>query len=725
MFKNSYFIKPRGVFNREFSDTNPSPVFYKSFNLEAIPTEASLYVCALGIGYAYINGNRVSEDLFTPPPSDYETRLWYTSYDVKHLLRKGENLILIHCGNGFLNEDMKNGWSSTEAPWRDFPKVIAELCADGEPIAVTDDSWSCAPSPYVMNRYRMGVTYDARIPAPSSYTADSDNDSLAVRDGRAPRGAFTLYNGEPIREWQTVKHVNVTRTGPSTRVYDFGITISGYARILVRGNSGDVITLRYSENMREDGSLYTEREDTCFLEGEFAKERYICNGTHAEWSTLFSYYGFRYIEVHCENESALESIEAVFVTQTLRSRASFESSDPFLNKLYECGIRATRSNMFYLPTDCPTREKYGWMNDAQSSSEQILTNFHAESMFSWWNVNICDAFKDEKGLPGIVPTHGWGYDWGNGPVSDGSLFEHVYRVYLHSGNADGLMHNLPYFRRYLAFLKGKEDMNGCVEFGLNDWANPYHKVYNTPLALINAIYRVKFNKIAALAARLAGEDEAEFIDEEARQRALIKKYWMLPDGRCAFNEQTALSMLIYHGIYEDLAPLKEQLKSCVEAYDYHHTCGMVGLRHLYMALNICGLQEYAMRIVTAHGFPSYREWIDRGATTLWETWTCTLSKNHHMYSDVLSWLMKTVVGISPDDRVATFETITVKPYFFADLEYAKGHYDSPRGRVSVEWRRTDEGISLDITAPCDGYVRYGGELIGSGKTTYIIPRKEI
>ena len=227
MFKNSYFIKPRGVFNREFSDTNPSPVFYKSFNLEAIPTEARLYVCALGIGYAYINGNRVSEDLFAPPPSDYETRLWYTSYDVKHLLRKGENLILIHCGNGFLNEDMKNGWSSTEAPWRDFPKVIAELRADGEPIAVTDDSWACAPSPYVMNRYRMGVTYDARIPAPSSYTVDSDNESRAVRDGRAPRGAFTLYNGEPIREWQTVKHVNVTRTGPSTRVYDFGITISG------------------------------------------------------------------------------------------------------------------------------------------------------------------------------------------------------------------------------------------------------------------------------------------------------------------------------------------------------------------------------------------------------------------------------------------------------------------------------------------------------------------
>ena len=678
-----------------------------------------LHVCSLGIGYAYVNGKRVSEDLFTPPPSDYESRLWYMSYDVSPLLKEGKNTVCVHCGNGFLNEDMKNAWGSTEAAWRDFPKVIAELYADGEFLIGTDESWLCTlSSPYRMNRYRMGVTYDSRIPSPEAYPSVAVDASYAVRDDRAPKGVFTPYTAEPIREFETVRPIKVTTTRNLTRVYDFGITMSGYARLKVRGNSGDVIKLRYSENMRDDGSLYTERENTCFLEGEFATERYICNGEMAEWSTLFSYYGFRYIEVHCENESALEDIEAVFVTQALEQRSSFECSDPFLNKLYECGIRATRSNMFYLPTDCPTREKYGWMNDAQSSSEQILTSFRAESMFTYWNTNICDALSDEKGLPGIVPTHGWGYDWGNGPVSDGSLFEHAYRIYLHSGRADALIYNLPYFKRYFAFLKKKEDFNGCIQFGLNDWANPYHKVYNTPLSMINAIYRVKFSRIAALAARLAGESEKEFTDEEARQRAMIKKYWMLPDGRCAFNEQTALAMLIYHGIYDDLEPLKQQLKSCVEAYNFHHNCGMVGLRHLYMALNICGLEDYAMRIVKAEGFPSYREWIDRGATTLFENWNCTLSKNHHMYSDVLSWLIKTVVGISPDDRDASFETLTVKPYVFADLTYAKGHYDSPRGRVSVEWRKTDDGVMLEITAPCDGYVRYKGTLLKCGKTIF-------
>ena len=91
-----------------------------------------------------------------------------------------------------------------------------------------------------------------------------------------------------------------------------------------------------------------------------------------------------------------------------------------------------------------------------------------------------------------------------------------------------------------------------------------------------------------------------------------------------------------------------------------------------------------------------------------------------MYSDVLSWMMKTVIGISPDDQLASFESITVCPYIFADLDYAKGHYDSPRGRVAVEWHRTDSGVMLEISAPCDGYVCYNGTLLTGGKHEFVI-----
>ena len=718
VFEKARFIKPRGEFKWEFCEENSSSVFYKTFHITVLPNSAVLRICALGIGYAYINGKRVSEDLFAAPPSDYEKRLWYMQYDVTSLLQKGENSISVLCGNGFFSEDMKNGWSSNEAAWRDHPKMIAEIECNGKLFLSTDETWKGSlKSPYLMNRYRQGVFYDARIPAPNEPAFDASAYENAIIDERAPRGVFTRYESEPIRELQIIEPVATHQLDEQTQILDFGVNISGYVRLFVEGNAGDTVRIRYGETLTGDGNLYEESvmQEVYFPEGEFATERLVCNGKPFEWSTLFSYYGFRYVELKCENLSAVKNVKAVFVAQNLALRSSFECSDTFLNKLFACGVQSTRCNLFYEPTDCPTREKYGWMNDAQSSSEQILTNFHAEKMLLQWNVNICDAFLDDKGLPGIVPTHGWGYTIGNGPVSDGSLFEQVYRVYLHSGNKDGLIHNLPYFRRYFAFLKTREDENGFVGHGLFDWANPT-QTCTTPKEFINAVYRIKFNRIAALAARLAGESDEEFVAEEQRQIALVKNQWLLPDGRCAVNEQTAVALLIYYGLYEELEPLKKQLMECVEERDFHHNCGIVGLRHLYLVLNSLGLQEYAMRIVTASGFPSYREWIDQGATTLWEFWDGKLSRNHHMFSDLTSWLIKTVGGISPDDQAATFDSITIKPYFFHSLDYAKAHYDSPKGRVGVDWRKVGQKICLKIDAPCDGYVGYEGKTLQKGVT---------
>ena len=726
MLSNSQFIKPQAPFHKAFNKTNPSSMFCKYFHLDKLPKSATLCICALGIGYAYINGKRVSEDLFAAPPSDYEKRLWYMRYDVGAFLKEGENVIAVLCGNGFFNEDMQNAWGSTDASWRDYPKMIATLSIDGEPYLHTDGTWHCSThTPYLMNRYRQGVVYDARIPAPDSSFFDGRTWDFAAVDERAPKGVFTPYEGEPIRALKIIPPIAVDKRNKKKLMVDFGVNMSGFVRLFTDGKAGTKITIRYGETLTEDGEIYAEENmrTSYFPQGEFATEHFICNGAPFVWNTLLSYYGFRYAEISCEDLSALEKVEAVFVAQDISPRSHFECSDPFLNKLFACGIQATKSNMFYMPTDCPTREKYGWMNDAQSSAEQILTNFHAEKMLLQWNVNICDALDDEKGLPGIVPTHGWGYQWGNGPVSDGSLFEQVYRVYLHSGNPEGLVYNLPYFKRYFAFLKTREDEEGLLHFGLYDWANPNENICSTPLELINAIYRVKFNRIAGLAARLAKQSDEEFLAEEKRQISIIKKHWFLPKGGCHVREQAAISMLIYHGIYDDLAPLKEQLKACVEEKNYHHNCGMVGLRHLYMALNICGLQEYAMKIVTAKGYPSYREWLDRGATTLWEMWDCGMSRNHHMYSDVLSWMMKTVAGISPDDTAPSFEKIQINPYFFRALDYATAYYDSPKGRVGVAWKRTQKEIILEINAPCDGYVYYQNEAISKGKTQFSVITK--
>ena len=210
MLNNAYFIKPTEVFHREFAATNPSVIYHKAFTQDTLPKTAELIICALGIGYAYVNGKRVSEDLFPSPPSDYEKRLWCMRYDITHLLCEGENTISVMCGNGFLNEDMQNGWSSTDATWRDFPKLLCEIVADGETTVSSDDTWTYTlTTPYTMNRYRMGVDYDSRIPAPDSESFSADGWKRAVRDDRAPAGVPTVYTAEPIREREIIEPVSV------------------------------------------------------------------------------------------------------------------------------------------------------------------------------------------------------------------------------------------------------------------------------------------------------------------------------------------------------------------------------------------------------------------------------------------------------------------------------------------------------------------------------------
>ena len=729
VFSKSSFIKTKSPFDNERLNepTNIAPMYAKELYIDKLPWRATLNYCALGTGYVYINGIAVSDDLFPCPPSDYKSSLWYVSYDVTHLLREGKNLVVALCGNGFLNEDFFNVWDShTLAEYRDNPKLILELDLDGDIALVSDDTWRYTDnSPYTLNRFRIASSYDARITPPDSPKLDISGWDTVMLDDRAPTGVFRRVECEPIREHEIIEPVSTERLDDGKYLFDFGINSSGYVRIRTKQRSGDEIVIRYSEELPFECDNYLNMSSVFYKDSDIFRDTLITSGEEIEWSTKLAYHGFRYAEISGLDIDSLVSVQAVFVHQSVKRRSSFECSNETLNRLFDMGIRATWSNMFYMPTDCPTREKYGWMNDAQSSSEQFLTNFHAESMLKRWNVDIRDSFTEEYGFPSIVPTHGWGYiqkggrKHYNGPVSDGSAFEQAHRIYLHSGDKEPLVGNLPVFRKYFKFLSGKMNDDGFVNFGLHDWANPHDNKEVTPTSLVNGFLYIKFSRIAALAARLAGEDPAEFEREEARTVDCLYKTYINPDGTCKVDVQTAVAMCIYFGV-GDFSALKRQLMRLVEENNFHHDCGMVGLRYLYIALNRCSLQEYAYKIITAKGFPSYSDWIDIDATTLCEYWNNRGSKNHQMYSDFMSWMMKTIIGICPDENLPSYEALSVDPYFFRDLDYAKGHYDAPFGRVSVEWRRDGTGVSLTVTAPSDNTVIYNGKPLKKGENIFFV-----
>lgn len=718
IFDRVNFIKANRVFNP--LEPGFAPMFRRKFTIDEPVENAVVHVCGLGYAYYWLNGQPVTEDLFIAPVSDYRKTLWYTSYDVTDKLLCGENLFAVQCGNGWYNENLKSSWNHNIAPWRDNPKFILSLEVNGKTVLTTDPGWKCTDqSAIVYNQLRCGEHFDARL-YDANWILPAFDDSAwqnAVSDTTPPSGTFRPCPCEPIRLDRVYPAIAMHQMDEDRYIFDFGQNMSGFVRLTVDQTAGDEIVIRYAEELQENGEPEFNNMGHHYPASPFQTDRLICPDGKFTWSPKFVYHGFRYAEVTGIKNPTLASAAGLFVHQAVDTRSSFVSSDPFLNDLFRIGQMATWSNLFYMPTDCPTREKLGWCNDAQSSCEQMLTNFTTERLFAKWLQDVYDAMLPDGALPGIIPSSGWGYGWGNGPVSDGILFEIPYRLYLHTGETKYLIESLPYFDRYLAYLETRADENGDIHFGLDDWAHPNRpeKVGPEP---INSALRIKFLKIACLAAQFAGHDEEKYAAMLEAQIASHREKYVNADGTSKVDKQTAVALLIVYDICPDMAPLKAQLARLIEEKDFHHDCGMLGLPHLWEALNKCGMEDYAYRILTAPGFPGYRLWLEDGATTLYEMWSTTDSQNHHMYSCFMAWMMNSLIGIRRTSPA--YDTVTIAPYIPDDMDFAAGHIDTPHGRISVDWKKETDGVHLTVAVPDGITAQFRDQVLTGGTYSFTV-----
>ncbi len=725
-FQKAVFIKSDAPFVRTYEKTCPAPLFRKRFSVGAFH-KAQIAVCALGYGEFYLNGKRITEDKLIAPVSDYTKTVWYTVYDVTGLLQQGENVFAAVLGNGWYNEPFKTSWDYEKAPWRDQPKLLMELLADGTPVVWTGEGWlSLRESAIIYNHLRSGEHFDARLHL-KGWNGLSFDDSLwgkAIIDDAPPSGTLRQCFCPPIREMEIVPTKRVIRAPGGKWVFDIGRNISGYVRLSVCEKAGTEIVIRYSEELNEDGTLNLNRMFSHYKESDFMTDRFISDGTKWVWSPRFTYHGFRYVEISgLSGVPSPDTVAGVFLHQAAKPLSGFICSDERLTELFAIGQTATLSNLMYMPTDCPTREKLGWANDAQASCEQMLLNFDTAEFFGKWLQDIHDAMRDDGAMPGIIPTSGWGYEWGNGPVSDGILFEVPFRLYHFTGDKTPLTKSLPFFRRYFAYLETRREADGHIHFGLDDWAPPTpNGKSKTPASIINAILRIKFLRIASLAARLEGTAPCEFDTELALSVKTFQKDFINADGTVNVPTMTAAAMVIHHSLYTDFEAVKNQLLGYMQEYGYHHDCGMVGLPCLYPALNAIGREDLALRVLTAEGYPGFIHWLDQGATTLWETWQCRDSHNHHMYSSFMAWLIKTPGGIEIDHAGEDSMRVTIRPSFVNGLDWVRAHRCINEGKIEVSWMREGEHVRVNVYTPKRAAIVLNGSerMIDEGAHEFVV-----
>ncbi|MGC8669141.1 MAG: glycoside hydrolase family 78 protein [Chthonomonadales bacterium] len=723
---------------RPWPQKAPSPIFRKEFVVHKPVRRALLAICGLGYFEAHINGRKVGDHVLDPAFTAYDHRCLYVVLDATHLLRPGRNAIGVMLGNGFYNQAARDAWDFQKAPWRGAPRLLAQLhiqYRDGSASdVVTDDTWHASSGPIVRDGTRNGELYDARLEKPG-WDLPGYADASWPRAARVEQPAPVLQAqmAPPIKVMATIRPVRITQPKPGVFIVDMGQTFAGWARIRVHGPSGTRVTLRYGERLNEAGLLEQAQIAGLVYEGPFQTDTYILKGQGTEtWETHFAYHGYRYVEVTgFPGDLSPGSIVGRVVHTSFSPAGAFTCSSDLLNAIQRLTLWSYRSNFVGIPTDCPHREKNGWTGDAQLACEQAQYNWQNTAGYEKWMFDFDDALHADGDLPGIVPSTGWGY--GIGPAWDSAYILIPWYLYLYQGDTRVLQQHYAGMKKYLDYLMTRAH-GYIVDYGLGDWV-PYKT--DTPVAVTSTAYAYVDCSLMARIAQLLGrgEDVQKYTVLAQQIRDAFNRRFIQPDGSVANNSQTALSCALYQGLAPDeVAPLiARKLAADIEAKADHLDTGILGAKYVFHMLSRYGLHDLACRVAEQTTEPSYGNWVERGATTLWEDWSGAASLDHIMFGDISAWFYQTLAGINPDPQQPGFRHFFIRPMPGADLTWVRAWHASPFGVIESAWRTAGSTFTLRVTVPPDttatvtipgaeaASVRIGGRVASSVPGIHVEP----
>jgi alpha-L-rhamnosidase len=712
----------------------PAPYIRKCFDVDFMPEKAEMLVCGLGLYEFYFNGKRLTNGRLAPYISNPNDILYYDRYDLSGKMVRGKNTIAFILGNGMQNAFGGDIWDFQLARWRSSPKLALRFIVEGNGKKIefeADESFKTAPSPTYLDDLRIGDFYNAnneidgwnlsdfddcgwknaiRVDAPSGECREGVHSHVIDKREITPKRIFKggISRQPDCRESLPAPTVPDDEMRTDGYIYDFGENCAGRVRLKIKGKKGQKIILQFGEKLWDNG---IDLSNMTFLpRGLDHRCIYICKGIGEEtFEPMFSYFGFQYcLVIGIDETQATEDLLTYIVMHgDFEENCGFTCSDKMVNKLQQAVVRTDLANLLYFPTDCPHREKNGWTGDAQLSCEQFLMNLSVENTLREWLFNIRKA-QDERGaLPGIVPTGGWGFEWGNGPVWDAVLTELPYRIWQYRGDTEILEENAYSIFRYISYLTTRRDEKGLIHIGLGDWCPVGDKV-KSPLEFTDSAtsmnIALKAAKIFTVINRpLWAQFANNFADEmrTAIRENLIDMKTLTVAGNC----QTSQSLALYCGIFNDDEKQKafDVLLSLIHAADDSIDVGFIGTRVIIHVLSEFGYDDLALHMITKPEYPSWGNWIARGANTLWENF-CEepengWSNNHHAFGDISAWFIKNLAGIIPNPECTDENYLIISPAFVEALSFVDGWYKSPCGKVSVRWDKTEKGITLKITVP--------------------------
>lgn len=616
---------PWGELDRR--DERLAPAFETEIMIRRPVREATLFIAAPGFYETQPNGTKVGDRVLDPPPTRFDRRVLYSTHDLTGLLVPDEARWRIDLGHGWYDLRTVATWNFDHAPWRAAPRVIAQLEVeydDGtQDRFVTDGSWRHSEPAVAYDCIREGEVVGVR----RSDAPELERSPLTAVEVVPPVGRLRAAMLPPSRVTREFAPSALRSPAPGVWVAEFPQNLAGWVRLTMREQpSGTIVTVRYGERLRTDGCVDQSPIDSHFKHsgsfrflrgGRFQTDRIVARGRPSEtFEPRFVYHGFQYVQIEgLAVAPRPEDVRACVVHTDFREAGGFECDVELLNRLFEA-VRWSYCGNFAngYPTDCPHREKNGWTGDAHLAAEFAMYAFDNLPAYAKWVHDLLDEQQLDGRLPGIVPSSGWGYQWGNGPAWDSALCIIPWLMYVYRADRGCLAEAYEGMRRYVDYL-GTRASNGIVRIGLGDWIPVKSQ---TPVEVTSTGYYYVDARIVARAAEVLGRpDNARRYDALADRIArAVHEAFHTGEGRYSIASQTAQSCALYLGLVpvEFRAAAAAGLVEAVERAGRAPDFGILGSKYVVRSLSEAGRTDLAFALATREAPPSFGAWIRRGAT---------------------------------------------------------------------------------------------------------------
>lgn len=714
--------------DRHFMGGDPLPLLRREFTLRRSPRRALVHICGLGHHELYLNGRKVGDHFLDPPWTDYDRTLHYVTHDITDRLRPGRNALGVMLGKGFYNTagDRRVHGVHTRAPLRLWLQAHLHYEDGTEDVVITDEQWKTAPGPLTHCAILGGEDHDARR-EPVGWTRPGFDDRgwAPAVESEPPAGRLRAAYAPPMREREVFRPVRIDEPEPGIFVYDFGQNASAIPRLRVRGAAGQLIRLTPAEQRHGSSPRRNDGRGRVNPAGVGRPNywQYTLRGDWYEtWQPRFTYSGYQYLEVigavprghpNPHNLPVIEELVSVHVRNDAPVIGQFACSDPLLNAIDRIIRRAVESNLAHVLTDCPHREKLGWLEVPYLMGPSIAGRYDV-SMFYRKIVRDC---ADAQQPDGLVPTVAPWYPRFGGPFDytpewGAAAVILPWQLYQWYGDRDILAEQFDTMRRFTDYLE-RSSTNLIPQAGLGDWYDYGDETRGpsqfTPpeLTAMATFYRCARTVAAAAEVLDRGPDRGRYSDLAARIREAFHRTWF--DGRgeyrhfgspqCAHG--MALSLELVPEGFE--ATVLDRLLEDLHRRGYQQTAGDVGHSYLLEALARYHQHDVIHAILSRTNLGSYGFIVQNGWTTLPEAWDAETgaSMNHCMLGHIQQWFMEHLAGLRPDPAVPGGARWIIAPQPVGSITWARAEHRSPRGWVRVHWELRPERFLLNLEIPAN------------------------